>query len=56
MRRAPPEGSAQFHFTRQMEAGDAAGGRSRRAGGKDNRHAEKKIVEAAGRISKISSW
>ena len=34
----------------------AAGGRSRRAGGKDNRHAEKKIVEAAERISRISSW
>ena len=31
----------------------AAGGRSRRAGGKDNRHAEKKIVEAAATISKI---
>ena len=40
LRRAPPEGSAQFYFVGQMEAGrrwrqeDAACGRSRRAGGK----------------------
>ena len=53
MRRAPPEGSAQFYFMGQMEAG----GRSRRAqqegGKKDNRPEARRKEDAAERISKI---
>ena len=60
MRRAPPEGSAQFYFMGQMEAGDggrraqqegAAGGREEKTTGTQKRRF--KIVEVAATISKI---
>ena len=54
LRRAPPEGSAQFYFMGQMEAGDggrraqqegAAGGREEDNRKHRRKHAEKEIVD-----------
>ena len=48
MRRAPPEGSAQFYFMGQMEAGDGGRRAQQEGGRKDNSGKE----NTAGIISK----